>query len=222
MGDKLNKFKKIGSAGLNVLSGIGNATLAIPETVGKAVLKKGKTTPGLLAGAAITGAAFSGIAADQDGQVDPGTASFKGAIGGTLLSAIPGAASVISGAGVATLGAGVMGMSALGTIGSGLLKAPDKNVKIGLNNLDEFKLNKVTAVPLILGSSAIKGIKEGVNAFESSRMGTSDGKFRSATPELPNINEIAASMPGNYTSNNSYSNNGGATGDLVFSLHKNR
>jgi hypothetical protein len=106
---------------------------------------------------------------------------------------------------------------------AGLEVGSKKAVKIGIGNLSDFKLSKM-AVPLIVGSSLIEGLAGGVKAFEKSRMGVNDGMMRSATPMLPRSDQTAVAQPGNPTtlSNSYYANNAGATGDLVFAMHKNR
>lgn len=205
---------------MGVLSGIGKAVIGATETVGhigmgvssgvgKSLMSEFGKRPVMVVGAALTGLAAGGILADQDGQADPGRTALKGAAFG-LGAAAFGGASAVTGLGVATAGAAVMGMNAFGTVGRGLIKAPKG--PIGLDNLGEFKLNKPTAIPLILGASAVKGISEGVKAFEKSRMGTNDGMMRKASPIVPTIQQNSPS----------YASNAGATGDLVFAMHKNR
>lgn len=212
-----NGFKK---AGMGLLTGSGKAVMGATETVGhvgmgvsygagKSLMNQFEKHPGMVVGAALTGMAAGGIIADQDGQADPGRSALKGAALGLGAAALGGAGAV-TGLGVATAGAAVMGMNAFGTVGRGLIKAPKG--PIGLDNLGDFKLNKPTAIPLILGASAIKGISEGVKSFEKSRMGTNDGMMRKATPMIPTVPQNSPS----------YANNAGATGDLVFAMHKNR
>ena len=203
-------LKGTGKLAMGTAELTGKAAMGVSEGIGKSLLGNAAKHPGLVGGAVLTSGLTAGVLADQDGQVDPGRAALKGAGAGLLLSAA-GGAGIASGFGVAALGAGVMGVGALGTIGRSMIKAPKGPVGIG--DLGEFELNKKFAVPLILGATAIKGMSKGVEAFEKSRMGTNDGMMRKATPMMPMIQQ---------SSGGSYSNNAGATGDLVFAMHKNR
>lgn len=218
----MGALKGAGTVALGGAELTGRAAMGASGGIGRSILGTAAAHPGLVAGAVLTTSAFSGIAADQDGQVDPGRAMLKGAAGGLLLSAVPGAAGLTAGAGVAALGAGVMGAGALGTVGKSMIKMPKG--QMGLGDLGELELNKKFAVPLILGASAIKGIADGVSTFEKGRMGQNDGMYRGPSPQLPRPDQTAVTSIGNPTtlSNRYYANNAGATGDLVFAMHKNR
>lgn len=78
--------------------------------------------------------------------------------------------------------------------------AIDKHV----NELMPYKLTKLGTAALI-GTGLVSSFKEGFDDFNRNRMGQMDNRIYRATPTIP-----------------SYANNGGATGDLVFALNKNR
>jgi hypothetical protein len=252
----------IKSAGTLAMGGAwatGKGAMAGAEFVGKGLVNSFKVNPLAVIGSALTGAAIGHVTADLDGQANTGKTAAKGALFATGAAAL-GGAGLVSGFGTAVAGAGMMGVNAIGTIGSSFLRVKTKGEKaaeieknfrndsanlklsgekyteklnaeyakagaevgsaeemnVGLGNLNDFKLRKGFAVPMIVGSSLVKGIAGGVRAFEKSRMGVNDGMIRTATPTIPVMQT---------TSNNSrssYSNNAGATGDLVFALHKNR
>lgn len=199
----------IGTLGLAGIKGTGKVGMGVSGKIGSSLISEFGSRPGMVVGAALTGAVAGFGIADQDGQADPGIASLKGAALGLGVSAL-GGASAMTGLGIAAAGAVTMGANAFGTVGRGMIKAPKGPV--GLGNLSDFELNKTTAIPLILGATAIKGISDGIKTFEKSRMGLNDGTMRRATPEMPRADQVAPS----------YANNAGATGDLVFSMFKNR
>lgn len=222
----------------------GKAAMGFTEGIGSSLMNQFAKNPGAVIGAATFGAVAGGIIADQDGQADPSRTSLKGGVLGLGVATL-GGGSAMTGLGVAVGGAAVAGGAAFGQVGrmmmspitkgekaASLLKSNPKMttaelakvgaevgskeaVEIGLGNLGDFKLNKGFAVPAIVGASIIKGVGEGVQTFEKSRMGMNDGMMRSATPQLPNPLQAAPSNP-------SYANNAGATGDLVFAMHRNR
>jgi hypothetical protein len=212
--------KGIGKVGLGSAHVAGDIGMDISKGVGKSLINQFNTRGAAVVGTVLAGATAGAILADQDGQVDPRKAAFKGGAWGAGLAAFGGStlgstlgigAGLGSTLGLGAAGAAMIGVNALGTVGRGMIKTPKGPV--GLGDLGEFKLNKATAIPLILGASAFKGIADGVSAFEKSRMGTNDGMMRNATPIVPVQQQ---------SSGGSYSNNAGATGDLVFSMFANR
>ena len=66
---------------------------------------------------------------------------------------------------------------------------------------------------MIVAGGAMQGVINAKNKFQDSRMGTMDGQLTTATPKM-------TSQGNSYSP--SYSNNAGATGDLVFALNNNR
>lgn len=202
--------KEVGKVGVGSVGAVGNIGMGISKRAGKSLMSNFNNRGAAVVGTILAGATAGAVLADQDGQVDPRKAAGRGAAWGAGLAAV-GGAGLGAGAAVGVAGAAMIGVNALGTVGRGLIKAPKGPV--GLGNLGDFKLNKATAIPLILGASAIKGIADGVSAFEKSRMGTNDGMMRNATPIVPIQQQ---------SSGGSYSNNAGATGDLVFSMFANR
>lgn len=235
--------KGIGKAGVGTASAVGKAGVGISGGIGKSLGKQFNNSSGLVLGSVLTGAVAGGLLADQDGQVDPRTAALKGGAVGALAAAVPGGAAFGAGFGVAATGAAVTGVNALGAVGNALTRPMTKGeraiqllkedktlteaqllkkgavagskeaVDIGLTNISDLKLSNL-AVPMLVGSSIIKGIGDGIKTFEKSRMGTNDGMLRRATPTIP----IQQQSSGG----GSYSNNAGATGDLVFSMFNNR
>lgn len=92
-----------------------------------------------------------------------------------------------------------------GTTASGFVSKLVKpnNGKI-INELMPYKLSKL-GVGMVAGTGLISGTKEAFNDFNQHRMGQMDPMIYRATPRTP-----------------SYANNGGATGDLVFAMNRNR
>lgn len=260
--------KGIGGLALGGAELTGKGAIGGAGFVGKSLINSVKGNPFAAIGAVATGAAIGHTVADLDGQADTKRTAINGALFATGAATF-GGAGLVSGLGMAGAGAAMMGVNALGTVGSSMLSVKTKGEKynelykefqgkskglsgkklqeaskdfgkqlkstgaeagsmeemdIGLGNLNDFKLNKGVAVPMIMGAAAIKGIAGGVKAFEKSRMGMNDGRMRSATPDLPTPDQTMITSPGNptYNSNSYYANNAGATGDLVFALHKNR
>lgn len=253
----MGALEGIGKLALGTTEAVGNVGLGATGGAGKLLINAFDKHPGMVIGSALTAGAFGAIAADQDGQADPGRTALKAGTFGLAGAALGGSAA-ITGVGIATAGAAITGMNALGTIGSsmmrpmtkgekadklikentkaiakdttgkitkltdkellaqGAVKGSSEAVDIGLTNLGDFKLNKILASSMIVGAAAIKGIGGGVQAFEKSRMGMNDGMMRRATPTIPVQQQSGGGGGG------SYHNNAGATGDLVFSMFKNR
>lgn len=203
-----------GKLAIGTAYGTGKIATGITGIIGNSVMKELNKNTLAVAGSALTGAAIGGILADSDGNVNPTTGMLKGGTLGLGLSMIPGAASIGAGLGVATIGAASMGLGAAGQVGKSMVKVPPKNIKVGLDNINEFKLSKL-APALLIGAAAVKGLGDSVKAFEQSRMGENDGMFRSATPMIP-MQQATRNRP------YSFENNAGATGDLVFALNANR
>ena len=94
-------------------------------------------------------------------------------------------------------------------LGSKMIKTPSQPVNF--SNLNEVGFTKL-GKGLVLGSGLYEGASRAIAKFESIRMGTNDGMMRTHTPIIPQ----------GQNNSPSYANNGGATGDLVFSMYNNR
>jgi hypothetical protein len=256
----------IGKFALSATELTGKTAMGATEGLGKSLMNNFNANSFGVIGAVATGAIAGAGVADLDGKADitkPAMTASTFALGATAMPLVGGmAASAITGVGVAAGGAAMMGVNAVGTIGSAFLRTKTQGekaeeitksfknrkankelfgkdinkynenlakeiesagakvgstdaMKIGLDNMDDFKMRKGIAIPLIAGASLLSGVGEAVKAFEQSRMGTYDGIMRKATPSIPMVQQSGSS-------GGSYSNNAGATGDLVFALHKNR
>lgn len=213
-------FKSIGKGAMNTVKGaaIGSARMSatVAEGIGKGTTAYGskiisnafKNPVGTAI--AVGGAAALGYAAaDLDGRNDGAQVAAKAAIGTAAFSAIPGVTGLVAGTAMGATGAvaGVGGL-ALG-IGERMIKMPEGPVN--LNNLGDIKLSKL-GTGLLIGGALFEGGSKAIAKFEGIRMGTSDNLMRKATPTIPQ----------NTSNQPSYANNGGATGDLVFSMYNNR
>ena len=201
------KGAAIGTAriGGDIAGAIGKGTTAY----GSKILGNALSSP-LKTAAAIGGAAAIGYGlADLDGRSDGGRVAGKAALGVAAASAIPGVSTVAAGAAIAGVGAvGSVGGLAMG-LGSKMIKTPSQPVNF--SNLNEVGFTKL-GKGLVLGSGLYEGASRAIAKFESIRMGTNDGMMRTHTPTIP---QRQSNSP-------SYANNGGATGDLVFSMYNNR
>lgn len=208
-------LKSVGKAGLELGKDIGKGVGATANFAGKRIVSygdgiiKNSIANPIKTAAAIGAVGAAGyIAGDLDRQSNPSATAGKAALGAAALTGIPGAIT----AGTA-LGAGVLGgATAVGGLALGLgnmsLKVPNKNVSF--SNIGDIKFSTLGKT-LITGSAIYEGVGRAANKFVSGRMGTNDGMMRTQTPIIPQN----ASSP-------SYANNGGATGDLVFSMYNNR
>lgn len=208
-------WKGLGKVGLAAGAGVGKAAGATADVAGRGIvnygsriIKNAAENP-LKAAAALGSIGAAGyIAGDLDHQANPSATAGKAMLGAAALSAIPGASTV----GLA-VGAGVVGGAAsiggftMG-LGNAMLKTPE--AAVGFSNMNDIKFTKL-GKGLLLGSAVYEGIGKATNKFVSGRMGTNDGMMRTSTPIIP--------QPQNSPS---YANNGGATGDLVFSMYNNR
>lgn len=201
------KGAAVGTAriGGDIAGAIGKGTTAY----GSKILGNALSSP-LKTAAAIGGAAAIGYGlADLDGRSDGGKVAGKAALGVAAASAIPGVSTVAAGAAIAGVGAvGSVGGLAMG-LGSKMIKAPSQTVNF--SNLNEVGFTKL-GKGLVLGSGLYEGASRAIGKFESIRMGTNDGMMRTHTPIIPQ----------GQNNSPSYANNGGATGDLVFSMYNNR
>ena len=209
-----NGVKNVGKAAFGSAKAVGETAIGGSKLVGSAIIKNSMNRPLTSLAAIGTGVVVGKLLADEDGNVDPGYAEKKGALAATVgVAAGVGSSIATVGAGIA--GAGIMGLGALGTVGKSMVKTPKSNVKVNLSNIGEnFKLNKPIAVPLLLGSMAVKSVASGIHSFEKSRAGVNDGRIRTATPDYQRLLTNS--------SQTSYADNAGATGDLVFDLYNNR
>ena len=184
--------------------GVGKAT----GVYGKGVLNQALNNPVAL-GAAVGGMALGGMAlAEADGRRDGLAVAGKAAVGMTALSAIPGATAVgtVGAMGMVGAGAGVLG--GVAAIGRSAIKMPKE--PLSFSNMGDMKFSAL-GTGLVVGSALVDGTKKAINKYEQIRMGQHDGQMRKATPVIPQVDRTP-----------SYANNGGATGDLVFSMYNNR
>lgn len=202
-----------GAAGLGIGTAkvAGSASMGIGKAVGyggKRVLGEAMSNP-LKFATYVGGAAAIGYSlADMDGRSDGEHVAGKAAVGAAALSAIPGMSTVgaIGTAGAATIVTGTLGATA--AIGRSAIKMPKE--PISFSNMGDLKFSAL-GTGMLVGSAAVEGASRAVKKFEQIRMGKSDGMVRKATPVIPQVERQA-----------SYANNGGATGDLVFSMYNNR
>lgn len=204
-------LKGLGKAGFGSLGGIGKATMGASRGLGEATISIGReigrglskdmTKSALVIGA---GAAMGGLLADADGNAPIGKTAAIGAGIGAISTAIPGGASAVGliGAGGAALAAS--GAEALGSVGKHMIKMPKG--ALTLDNLNEIKMTGL-GKGLLGGAVLLGGVKDAYSYYEKSRMGVNDGMLRTATPTVP------------IQKQQSFDNNGGATGDLVFALN---
>lgn len=174
---------------------------------GKGVLYQGLNSPVRLA-AHVGGAAALGYTlANADGRNDGLAVAGTAAVGATAASAIPGvaAAGAIGAVGIAGTATGMLG--GVAALGRSAIKMPKE--PLSFSNMGDLKFSAV-GVGALVGSSAIEGTKRAIRKYEQIRMGKHDGQLRTATPVIPQNTQP------------SYSNNGGATGDLVFAMYNNR
>ena len=201
------KGAAIGTAriGGDIAGAIGKGTTAY----GSMILGNALSSP-LKTAAAIGGAAAIGYGlADLDGRSDGGRVAGKAALGVAAASAIPGVSTVAAGAAMAGVGvASSVGGLVMG-LGNKMIKAPSQ--PINFSNLNEVEFTKL-GKGLIVGAGLYEGASKAIGKFENIRMGTNDGMMRTHTPTIP---QRQSNLP-------SYANNGGATGDLVFSMYNNR
>lgn len=205
----------IGKAGLKLGKGIGKGIGATADITGKGIvgygdkiIKNAFSNP-IKTAAAIGAAGAAGyIVADIDNNPNRGKVAGTAALGAAALSGIPGATAVGT-----ALGAGIVGSAAtIGGLSMGLgnvaLKMPKE--PISFSNMSDIKFSNF-GKGMVLGGALYEGVGRAANKFIQGRMGTNDGMMRTQTPILPQVQ----STP-------SYANNGGATGDLVFSMYNNR
>lgn len=212
---------------MGILSGLGKAGLGLAKFTGKTaafgagVIGKGVTSHGssvitnamknpLKTAAAIGVAGAAGyMMGDIDKVNNPSKVAGSAMMGAAAFSAIPGTASVGVG-----LGAGIIGTGAsIGGLAYGLGRASVKmpDAPLNFSNMGKMELTPL-GKGLIFGSALYEGTGRAVNKFIQGRMGTHDGMMRTSTPVIPQKQSGGAS----------YSNNGGATGDLVFAMYNNR
>lgn len=214
---------------MGFLSGLGKASFGLAKGVGKVsgkmadgigygitefgsnVAKNAMKNPMKTAAALGVAGAAGYVMADIDKHPNPGQVVGSAMLGTAALSAIPGAAGAVG-----TIGGGMMiqGAASIGGLAMGLgriaVKPPTE--PIGLSNIGDLKFSKA-GVGMLLGGALYEGAGRAVNKFVKNRMGTHDGMMRKATPVIPQVSS---------NSTPSYANNGGATGDLVFSMYNNR
>lgn len=198
----------VGKAGAKAVDGMavgaGKGIVGYGSSIIQNAAKNPRMTLGLVGGAAALGYGLADIEDRDDSMKVAG----KAALGAAALSAIPGAAAAGSMLGAGILGAGAsVGGFAYG-LGRMSLQVPKE--PLSFSNMEDIKFTPL-GKGLVFGSALLEGGLRAVDKYEKGRMGTNDGLLRTATPTLPKVERTP-----------SYANNGGATGDLVFSMYNNR
>lgn len=201
--------KGIGKLGMGAAQGLGATTIGASKLVGHFPAKNMISNPGLFAGAVGLGVASGALIADAAGEDPKKGALAMGSVGFGLASV--GGAGLVTTMGSAAAGAAVGGAGVISELGSKMIKMPKDPV--GLGNLNDISLSGFGKVALGVGLIA-SGAGKAYKTFEKSRMGTNDGMLRTATPIVPQVESNSGGS--------SYTNNAGATGDLVFSMFNNR
>lgn len=207
----------LGKAGLGLAKGVGKATgLAAKGTgfmtagYGSSIIKNAMKSPVKTAITLGAAGAAGYMVADMDKHPNPSAVVGSAMLGTAAVSAIPGASTVgLMGAGAMVGAAAGVGGLAMG-LGQASIKLPKE--PLSFSNMGELKFSAV-GKGLVLGSALYEGVGRAANKFVQGRMGTNDGMMRTSTPTIPQTS--SSGTP-------SYANNGGATGDLVFSLYNNR
>ena len=205
--------KKIMNAGLSA----GSATLAgagkLSEAVGKAsvgagesIIRRAMANPYNTALAVGGAAAVGSMLADADNSPNPSATAFKYGTVAAAATVIPGATSAMGAMSAGVAGAGVLGARGIASIGEKMIKVPGEAVTF--SNMKDLKFTKL-GKGMMVGGALIEGSRKAAAQFHRSRMGQHDGMVHKLTPDMPQNDP-------------SYANNGGATGDLVFSLYNNR
>ena len=206
----------LGKAGLSAGKSAGKVIGGTADTVGKVIVGYGNKVIGntmkspLKTVAAIGAAGAAGyVIADANKHPNAKGVAGSAMLGAAAMTAVPGAATVGVGIGMGVVG----GAASIGGLALGLGKASVQMPKeaVSFSNMNELKFTPL-GKGLILGAGLYEGIGKAANKFVRGRMGTHDGMMRKATPIIPQST----------TSSSSYSNNGGATGDLVFAMYNNR
>lgn len=209
----------IGKAGVSTAKFLGKATNSLANGFGKSIVNYGdniitNAVNNPLKTIATLGAAGTAgyMIADLDKHPNPTKVAGSAMLGAASLTALASTSSI------GALGAGaIAGLGA--TIGGSVIKLGEASLKnptnpITFSNMSDLKLNGL-GKGLVFGSALYEGLGKAANKFVQNRMGQHDGMMRTSTPIIPqNINSNNR-MP-------SYANNGGATGDLVFSMYNNR
>lgn len=205
----------LGKAGVKTAKVAGKVASGTADVAGKGIAGYGSRIIGnamkspLKTAAAIGAAGAAGyMIADADKNPNPGGVAKTAMLGTAAITAIPGAAAVGAGIGMGIVGgAASIGGLALG-LGQASVKMPEE--PLSFSNMSELKFTPL-GKGLVLGAGLYEGLGKAANKFVQGRMGTHDGMMRTATPVIPKN-----------TNAPSYSNNGGATGDLVFAMYNNR
>ena len=211
--------KGIGKATFGSFSRLGGFAMDKAESLGSYTLKRFSSAP-IQVGLAIGGTALAmkGMA-DLTGE-DSKEAAKIGAGVGFLTSMVPGGAATLTSVG-GYLGAAAIGNTATAglaaaNLASHMVKMPELAAGETLKLTDLSKVKMTGLGKTVMGAALLAhGIADADRKFTQIHMGINDGRFRTATPDIPVMNPITSS------GNIDYSNTG-ATGDLVFALHNNR
>lgn len=210
----LAPFKMIGKAGIVLGKGSIKGAALGAEGLGKGI---GKIGEGVLShalsnplgtAAFVGGSALVGYQLADIENKNRGRTAGKAAMGAIAASAIPGMTAIGSTAAAGLAGAGMMATGGVYNLGKAMIKTPKEVTSF--SDMGQLKLSK-TGVALLSAGAAFEGISNAARKWESIRMGKNDGMVQTQTPTLPQVDDIP-----------SYSNNGGATGDLVFAMYNNR
>nr|DAU23757.1 MAG TPA: hypothetical protein [Caudoviricetes sp.] len=209
-------LSRLGKAGLGLAKFTGKVTSGGANIAGKKIVNYGSNVISnamknpLKTAAAIGAAGAAGyVIGDIEDLAQPSQVAGSAMLGAAAVSAIPGAAAVGT-----ALGAGIVGTgAAIGGLAYGLGRASVKlpNEPISFSNMGDIKFTNL-GKGLVVGGALYEGVGRAANKYVQGRMGTNDGMMRTSTPIIPQ----------SQSSGSSYSNNGGATGDLVFAMYNNR
>lgn len=202
----------VGKSAFSIGSGVASVTGGASMRLGEGMINRVMNNPGraisLVGGAALAGYALS----DADHNSNPTGGAKKLAFGATALMAAPviGNVAMAAGgvAGMGALGAGIGIAGGASAVSKAVIKQPTTNISI--DNIKDMKFTPLGKAVFGVGAIA-EGGKRAYDTFKQGRTGRHDGMVHTQTPTIPT-----------YQQGSSYSNNGGATGDLVFSLYNNR
>ena len=207
-------WKGVGNVIGGTLSGVGHVGIGAGKLAGKAskglggkAMSSFGKNPAMFAAAMGTSAVAGYALQDLNGE-NPRQGAIDGAAIGTA-AAVMGGSSAVVGLGAATVGAGVNMVGAGAALASKSVHIPKNYSFFGDNDIiaadgtktkNKMKVTK-TGAALLGAGLAVGAVRDMGRAYEKSRMGQSDGMMHTARPNI---------------------NTAGATGELVFAMHKQR
>lgn len=205
-------WSKVGNISFETAAKVGKAGLELGKdalkATGKSALSYGASllTPKTLMAAGGAGIAAYGLA-DADKRND---AEKIGVTAGVTAGALSG----VAGIGTAATAVGIAGLNMAATVGGAAMSLGRASLKmpkeaVSFENMKDIEFNAL-GKGLVMGNGLLEGGKKAIRKYEQIKMGTNDGMLRTSTPIIPQRATPA------------YANNGGATGDLVFSMYNNR